>query len=169
MFFNSFSFPDVAFYLFLPYEIRSNRILIAFQCQEASEYSERLGHLAKAHFEIKIKVSNKWYNHSYDNSGNDNNGIHNSSFDTTFEYNHIFFLSKSLILPVVVNIRDVNVPCSMSRILGSLCRCMTNPPRLQIMALSNVHTYLHTLVGTWREYHRLASHIVVWQHYRTPV
>ena len=34
---------------------------------------------------IKIKVSNKWYNHSYDNSGNDNNGIHNSSFDTTFE------------------------------------------------------------------------------------
>ena len=59
-------------------------------------------------------MSNKWYNHSYDNSGNDNNGIHNSSFDTTFEYNHIFFLSKSLILPVVVNIRDVNVPCSMS-------------------------------------------------------
>ena len=102
-------------------------------------------------------MSNKWYNHSYDNSGNDNNGIHNSSFDTTFEYNHIFFLSKSLILPVVVNIRDVNVPCSMSRILGSLCRCMTNPPRLQIMALSNVHTCLHTLVGTWGEYHRLES------------
>ena len=118
---------------------------------------------------LKIKVSNKWYNHSYDNSGNDNNGIHNSSYDTTFKYNHILFLSKSLILPVVVNIRDVNVPCSMSRTLSSLCRCMTNPPRLQIMALSNVHTCLHTLVGTWREYHRLASHIVVWQHYRTPV
>ena len=118
---------------------------------------------------FKIKVSNKWYNHSYDNSGNDNNGIHNSSYDTTFEYNHILFLSKSLILPVVVNIRDVNVPCSMSRTLSSLCRCMTNPPRLQIMALSNVQTCPHTLLDTWREYHRLASHIVVWQHYRTPV
>ena len=79
-------------------------------------------------------MSNKWYNHSYDNSGNDNNGIHNSSYDTTFEYNHIFFLSKSLILPVVVNIRDVNVPCSMSRIVGSLCRCMTNPPRTYLSA-----------------------------------
>ena len=51
-------------------------------------------------------MSNKWYNHSYDNSGNDNNGIYNSSYDTIFQYNHILFLSKSLILPVVVNVRD---------------------------------------------------------------
>ena len=87
--------------------------------------------------------------------------IHNSSYDTTFEYNHILFLSKSLILPVVVNIGDVKVPCSMSRTLGLLCRCMTNPPRLQIMVLSNVPTCPHTLLDTWREYHRLASHIVV--------
>ena len=92
---------------------------------------------------------------------NDNNGIYNSSYDTTFEYNHILFLSKPLILPVVVKIRDVNAPCSMSRTLSSLCRCMTNPPRLQIMALSNVQTCPHTLLDTWREYHRLASHIVV--------
>ena len=87
--------------------------------------------------------------------------IHNSSYDTTFEYNHILLLSKSLILTVVVNIGDVKVPCSMSRTLSLLCRCMTNPPRLQIMVLSNVQTCLHTLLDTWREYHRLASHIVV--------
>ena len=81
-------------------------------------------------------MSNKWYNHSYENSGSDNNVIYNSSFDTTFDYNHTLFLSKSLILPV--NIRDVKVPCSMSRTLSSLCRCMINLPRLQILALSNV-------------------------------
>ena len=44
--------------------------------------------------------------------------IHNSSYDTTFEYNHILLLSKSLILTVVVNIGDVKVPCSMSRTLS---------------------------------------------------
>ena len=114
-------------------------------------------------------MSNKWYNHSYENSGSDNNVIYNSSFDTTFDYNHNLFLSKSLILPVVVNIRNVKVPCSMSRTLSSLCRCMLNLPRLQILALSNVQTCPHTLVDTWREYRRLASHIVVWQRYRIPV
>ena len=112
-------------------------------------------------------MSNKWYNHSYENSGSDNNVIYNSSFDTTLDYNHTLSLSKSLILPV--NIRDVKVSCSMSRTLSSLCRCMINLPRLQILALSNVQTCPHTLVDTWREYRRLASHIVVWQRYRTPV
>ena len=112
-------------------------------------------------------MSNKWYNHSYEISGSDNNVTYNGSFDTTFDYNHTLFLPKSLILPV--NIRNVKVPCSMSRTLSSLCRCMRNLPRLQILALSNVQTCPHTLVDTWREYRRLASHIVVCQRYRTPV
>ena len=58
--------------------------------------------------------------------------------------------------------RHTALKSSGSRSLSSLCRCSTYPPRLQIMAWSNVKTFPHTHVDMWREYHRLASHIIVW-------
>ena len=58
----------------------------------------------RAHFVKKRKC-----NHSNNNNDNDNKDVYNNSYDTTIEYYHTSFLSKSLFLPVVVNIRGVNV------------------------------------------------------------
>ena len=43
-------------------------------------------------------------NHSNNNHDNDNKDVYIDNYDTTIEYYHILFLSKSFFLPVVVNI-----------------------------------------------------------------
>ena len=126
MLFNSFSFPDVAFDLFLPHEILQNRTWIAFQWQDSQWRVWVLRIQNKGPFLLKEKN----FNHSNNNNGYDKNSTSDKNYP-----------------PVVVNIKGVNVLCSISRTVLEYCRFFSFSCILQIFCGSRL---LQDMVFGWK-------------------